>query len=265
MKKPTHSTNSSPRKSPHRKIADFAMVGSSSALVLVALLGCDNPREQDFVSSNQTSNSQTPSQAIKQGAFVIVEEQLDGSYKVLEEYPSATTRVVVRDKSGAERILSDEEVDELIKKEAARVENGTSELLAPAAGGAGEQSGSGGLGLGRGDPSKRSRRTARKATSATSFLTTQTTSKTSSATTNPPKPMSAAQITSSKVLQTPQEQGLRQVMQKVDSTKTTPPKTPPKARQAQEARKVALAASKPLESSNRNSKGEQNLCCNALL
>ena len=148
MKKPTHSTNSSPRKSPHRKIADFAMVGSSSALVLVALLGCDNPREQDFVSSNQTSNSQTPSQAIKQGAFVIVEEQLDGSYKVLEEYPSATTRVVVRDKSGAERILSDDEVDELIKKEAARVENGTSELLAPAAGGAGEQSGSGGLGLG---------------------------------------------------------------------------------------------------------------------
>lgn len=143
MKKPKHSNTSSP----YRKIADFAMVGSSSALVLVALLGCDNPREQDgFVNSPSTQGSQAPSQAIKQGAFVIVEEQLDGSYKVLEEYPSATTRVVVRDKNGVERILSDEEVDAIIQKEAARVENGTSELLAPAASAGGESGG--GLGLG---------------------------------------------------------------------------------------------------------------------
>lgn len=145
MKKPKHSTTPSPL--PYRKIADFAMVGSSSALVLVALLGCDNPREQDsFVNSPSTQGSQESSQAIKQGAFVIVEEQLDGSYKVLEEYPSATTRVVVRDKNGVERILSDEEVDAIIQKEAARVENGTSELLAPAASAGGESSG--GLGLG---------------------------------------------------------------------------------------------------------------------
>lgn len=144
MKTPTHSTNP-PHKSPYRKIADFAMVGSSSALVLVALLGCDNPQDS-FANSPSTQASQAPSQAIKQGAFVIVEEQLDGSYKVLEEYPSATTRVVVRDKSGAERILSDEEVDSIIQKEAARVENGTSELLAPAASAGGESSG--GLGLG---------------------------------------------------------------------------------------------------------------------
>ncbi|KAA8709683.1 hypothetical protein F4V45_04865 [Helicobacter canis] len=142
MKKPKHSNTSSP----YRKIADFAMVGSSSALVLVALLGCDNPQD-GFANSPSTQGSQAPSQAIKQGAFVIVEEQLDGSYKVLEEYPSATTRVVVRDKNGVERILSDEEVDEIIQKEAARVENGTSELLAPAAGGGGGESG-GGLGLG---------------------------------------------------------------------------------------------------------------------
>ncbi|ETD26568.1 hypothetical protein HMPREF2087_00950 [Helicobacter canis NCTC 12740] len=141
MKKPKHSNTSSP----YRKIADFAMVGSSSALVLVALLGCDNPQD-GFVNSPSTQGSQAPSQAIKQGAFVIVEEQLDGSYKVLEEYPSATTRVVVRDKNGVERILSDEEVDAIIQKEAARVENGTSELLAPAANAGGESGG--GLGLG---------------------------------------------------------------------------------------------------------------------
>lgn len=146
MKKPKHSTISS-RHLPYRKIADFAMVGSSSALVLVALLGCDNPRERDdFVNNSSSQSSQSPQQAIKQGAFVIVEEQLDGSYKVLEEYPSATTRVVVRDKSGTERILSDEEVNEIIQKEATRVENGTSELLAPAGSGGGESGG--GLGLG---------------------------------------------------------------------------------------------------------------------
>lgn len=141
MKKPKHSNTSSP----YRKIADFAMVGSSSALVLVALLGCDNPQDS-FANSPSTQGSQESSQAIKQGAFVIVEEQLDGSYKVLEEYPSATTRVVVRDKNGVERILSDEEVDAIIQKEAARVENGTSELLAPAASAGGESGG--GLGLG---------------------------------------------------------------------------------------------------------------------
>lgn len=141
MKKPKHSNTSSP----YRKIADFAMVGSSSALVLVALLGCDNPQDS-FVNSPSTQGSQESSQAIKQGGFVIVEEQLDGSYKVLEEYPSATTRVVVRDKNGVERILSDEEVDAIIQKEAARVENGTSELLAPAASAGGESGG--GLGLG---------------------------------------------------------------------------------------------------------------------
>lgn len=125
-------------KSPYRKIADFAMIGGVSALVVATLAGCDT----DSGPSQSATSAQTGS-AIKQGAFVILEEQPNGKYKVLEEYPSATTRVVVRDLQGQERILSDDEVQQIIKQEEMRIDNGTSELTA--AGGGSE---SGGLGLG---------------------------------------------------------------------------------------------------------------------
>lgn len=128
-------------KSPYRKIADFAMIGGLSALVVASLAGCDTD-------SPSSQNPQAPqnTQAIKQGAFVILEEQPNGKYKVLEEYQSSTTRVVVRDLQGQERILSDEEIENLLKQEEMRIDNGTSELTAQ---GNNASSGeSGGLGLG---------------------------------------------------------------------------------------------------------------------
>ena len=101
-----------------RKIKDFAMIGGVSAMVVFALQGCDDRSTQE--SSMQES--------IKKGAFVLLEEQRDGSYKILEEYPSSSTHVVVRDREGNERVLSQAEIDELIRQEELKIQNNTSEL-----------------------------------------------------------------------------------------------------------------------------------------
>lgn len=113
-----------------KKISNYAMIGGLSALAIIALSGCDN-------SKNQNEVSQTLQDSKKKGAFVILEEQKDGSYKVLEEYPSEQTRVIVKDKNGQERILSQAEVDQLIKEEEVKINNGTSELTNPNSGGLG--------------------------------------------------------------------------------------------------------------------------------
>ncbi|MCE3036334.1 UPF0323 family lipoprotein [Helicobacter anatolicus] len=111
-----------------RVIKDVAMIGGISAMVVFALQGCDNQ-----------SQKQELNQSVKKGAFVLLEEQNDGSYKILEEYPSGTTHVVVRDKNGIERVLSQAEIDQLLKEEERKINNNTSELTS---------SGSQGLGLG---------------------------------------------------------------------------------------------------------------------
>lgn len=116
-----------------KKISNYAMIGGLSALALVALNGCNNSTHPN------NSTSQTLQESKKKGAFVILEEQNNGNYKVLEEYPSDQTRVIVRDKNGNERILTQEEIDQIIKEEEAKITNGTSELT---------NAGSAGLGLG---------------------------------------------------------------------------------------------------------------------
>lgn len=115
-----------------KQISNYAMIGGFSALALVALSGCDTQK-----SSQQDNISQTLQDSKKKGAFVILEEQSDGSYKVLEEYPSDQTRVIVRDKNGNERILAQEEIDKLIKEEEKKINNGTSELTSTTGGGLG--------------------------------------------------------------------------------------------------------------------------------
>lgn len=115
-----------------KKISNYAMIGGFSALALIALSGCDTqkPKSQDNVSQSLQDSK-------KKGAFVILEEQSDGSYKVLEEYPSDRTHVIVRDKNGNERILTQEEIDKLIKEEEKKINNGTSELTSTTGGGLG--------------------------------------------------------------------------------------------------------------------------------
>ncbi len=124
-----------------KQIADYSIVGGMGAVVMAGLGGCGDsglPPQQP----PQENTFQTASQ--KQGAFVVIQETAPKQYKIVDEYPSSETRVILKSLDGNERILSQEELDTLIKEEARKIDEGTSRLTS------GEQvsSGMGGLGLG---------------------------------------------------------------------------------------------------------------------
>lgn len=111
------------------KIGDSRIAGifSKTGLGLVAVLaivGCNG-------GENQNSSSSGLEQATKNGAIVTIEEQADGSYKILEETPSSSTRVILREQNGNERILTQEEIDKIIQEESKKIDSGTSQLTNP--------------------------------------------------------------------------------------------------------------------------------------
>lgn len=113
-----------------RRISDAAILGGMSAVLVAGLIGCDN-------NSSDTSASQQVSK--KQGVNVTLQEEADGSYKIIDEQPSSDgdTTIIVKDKDGNKRILSKEEVDALVAEEAKKVDNGTSTLTSSDGGGLG--------------------------------------------------------------------------------------------------------------------------------
>lgn len=121
-----------------KKAASYAAVGGFGAVVAAGLAGCG--------SDNGGESSALNEAAQKTGAFVIIEETAPGKYKVLEEYPSSETRVVLKDINGTERVLSKEEMDKLIAEENAKIDAGTSNLTGSNAQNA--QLSSGGMSLG---------------------------------------------------------------------------------------------------------------------
>ena len=91
------------KKSHIKKISDYAMVGGLGAILVTGLVGCgdsNNNNQQQGQSDAFTQANQ------KQGAFVIVEESVDGQYKIADEFPSSKTTIVLRKPDGTERILS---------------------------------------------------------------------------------------------------------------------------------------------------------------
>ncbi len=109
-------------------INTLMMAGGLGTMLSVGLGGC-------------SSSEQNQSLAQKQNAFVIIEELENGRYAIAEEFPAKKTTIVLRQKDGKERILSKEEIDEIIKKENEKIQNGTSPLTNP-------QMTSGNMGLG---------------------------------------------------------------------------------------------------------------------
>ena len=123
-----------------KKISDYTMVGGLGALLVVGLVGCDD------ASSNKPTQGQNDAftnASQKEGAFVIIEESADGKYKIADEFPSAKTTIVLRKPDGSERILTQEEIDKLVKDEEKKIDAGTSALTNPNA-----EVSSGGMGLG---------------------------------------------------------------------------------------------------------------------
>ncbi|BEK27493.1 UPF0323 family lipoprotein [Campylobacter jejuni] len=102
-----------------KKIIQIGMIGGLAAVAGGALAGCGSNND-NADTLNQAANAQ--------GAFVIIEETAPGQYKIKDQYPSDETRVVLKDLNGTERILSKEEMDALIKEEAVKIDNGTSNL-----------------------------------------------------------------------------------------------------------------------------------------
>lgn len=102
-----------------RKISDYMIAGGIGVMVIASMQGCDQ----------KDSNKNALSDAAKtQGALVIVDEISPGQYKIAEEYPSSTTRVIVRKPDGSERILTQTEIDALVQEEAKKIDNNTSAL-----------------------------------------------------------------------------------------------------------------------------------------
>ena len=123
-----------------RKISNYTMVGGVGAMIMATLQGCgDDPATHQQQQPQQQAQEQS---VVKEGATVTIEKQADGSYKIMDEVPSAKTRIILVE-DGKERILSQEEIDKLVKEEESRVDAGTSNLTKPPE----EVSQSGGMGL----------------------------------------------------------------------------------------------------------------------
>ncbi|RXK14395.1 hypothetical protein CP965_02805 [Halarcobacter mediterraneus] len=124
-----------------KKFSNYAMVGGLSAFLVTGLTGCFD--------SGSNNNQQGQSDAFtnasqKQGAFVVIEESTDGRYAIADEFPASKTTIVLRKPDGSERILSQAEIDALVKKEAEKIDAGTSALTNPDQ----AQVSNGGMGLG---------------------------------------------------------------------------------------------------------------------
>jgi len=110
------------------KLSTLAVTGLGAVLV-TGVTGC---------------TQQTQEQAQAQGAFVIIEETAPGRYKIKDEFPADETRIVLKQLDGVERVLTQAEMDALVKEEAAKIDNGTSNLTKENA----QVSQQGGMGLG---------------------------------------------------------------------------------------------------------------------
>lgn len=105
-----------------RKMSDYVIAGGIGVMVIASMQGCEQKDNQENVLKEAAKT---------QGALVIVDEVSPGQYKIAEEYPSSTTRIIVRSADGSERILSQAEIDKLVKDEAAKIDNNTSALTNP--------------------------------------------------------------------------------------------------------------------------------------
>ncbi|QKF82188.1 UPF0323 family lipoprotein [Halarcobacter ebronensis] len=111
-----------------KKFANYAVIGGLGAFLISGLTGCDNKGSNN---QNQGQSDAFSQASQKQAAFVIIEQTEEGKYKIAEEFPASKNTIVLRSPDGTERILSQEEIDKLVKDEAAKIDAGTSGLTNP--------------------------------------------------------------------------------------------------------------------------------------
>lgn len=103
-----------------KKFKELASKGALAAIMATGLTGC-----------NAGQSEQANTSVVKQNATVFI-EKTDQGYKIADEFPSNETRVFLREKDAEgkmnERLLSQAEIDELLKVENAKIDAGTSNL-----------------------------------------------------------------------------------------------------------------------------------------
>ena len=118
-----------------KKFKELASKGALAAIMATGLAGC-----------NSSGSEQANTAVVKQNATVFI-EKTDQGYKIADEFPSNETRVFLREKDADgnmnERLLSQAEIDKLLKEENAKIDAGTSNLTNGNA-----QMSSGGMSLG---------------------------------------------------------------------------------------------------------------------
>ncbi len=97
-------------------IANGALLGSAGIAMMSILTGCEAPQEQ------------------QQNRFLVIEQQPNGKYIVVEEMPTqGPSRAIIREKdeygSVRERFMNEAEMKALAEQEYQKVQNGTSETL----------------------------------------------------------------------------------------------------------------------------------------
>lgn len=99
-----------------RKLSTIATATGLGALLATGVTGC--------IGENQQRQEETKAQ----NAFVIIEETAPGKYQIKDEFPAEETRIVLKKLDGTERVLTKPEMDALVAEEAAKIDNGTSNL-----------------------------------------------------------------------------------------------------------------------------------------
>jgi hypothetical protein len=105
-------------------IASGIALGSAGIVMMSVLTGCEAPQEQ------------------QQNRFLVIEQQANGKYIVVEEMPTeGPSRAIIREKDEngniTERFMNEAEMKALAEQEYQKVQNGTSETLQDGAGSAG--------------------------------------------------------------------------------------------------------------------------------
>jgi len=133
-----------------KKAVSYSMVGSLGLVVLANLQGCVPETPEPAAPAEKPAAKEDLGQLendLKEQNYFLVIEQISADpdkYELAERHPTdGATRAVLKGLDGSERILNNEELTELAKAEAEKVEAGTSELTKEP-----EASSGGGLGLG---------------------------------------------------------------------------------------------------------------------
>lgn len=108
-------------------IANGVALGSAGIVMMSVLSGCESSSQQQEQQLNK---------------FLVIEQQANGKYIVVEEMPTeGPSRAIVReiDANGVktERFISEAEMKSLAEQEYQRVQDGTSETISNSGGGAG--------------------------------------------------------------------------------------------------------------------------------